>query len=723
MNPLPSPTSAPSETLLESMRELTPDAMRDQVTRLTKTDLEHLIRDMNDAKELPRVFEEAGVQQALERRMEELGITMETKDQFNALRSKIDAQKTKIDAKAEKTFFDRLMKKGGGWAIAGSIALTVLSWLGFSKAKALKQSLKEKGYLRTAVEGVKEHPIFSMFLAGIGVKVGSEAYQYFTQNEAPITSRIKDIAKETGTPVGAVTMNLADKLRGIVSSTADAGLRGIVKGTAFVFGGEYDEETGVVSLPGSTLRPPVIVAWQAGVRRRMHVPLFVVEDRLQAILKQTGIVTAGSQEIAGHKKKLASRALEIMKTGTTRGGTAEALELERILDTLSSDMKLDKKHLLDEVHFKPGEAEKRIKTLEADMERIYKTEIEDFRATKDAVQDGLFQTEKQINAGTFKGSVENLKKNAVQNADTRIKEYRQRILDTKLPIAEQLTHALDALAGTGKQGAVAEHAAHALDTETAGGKLRTRFLEGTTRKVEQFGYSMKKVPGGKYVLAGVVGYSFLPLLMEGAAALRPGEKGHEAKKAFTNDLIEAGGGFVPVVGEYLDIKGAITGKDLNGRELDTWQRATMGTLGGLGTVSLVLAPFSGGLSVVGFRTIRGFFAAKKAVKVAKLASQGIEVAGATNKSLKAVKVGAKDIEKLDNMLEITDAQRRIRGVRNTIQNAQRTMQVVTYGHLGVQLFSGMTTLYGNAEHLIEQGKQKVIRGIDIAEQTVTGTAA
>lgn len=724
MNRLP---ESPTGHLLDHLKTLTPDALRERVTTLTGADLDQLVRAMEGANAVPEIFKNSDILVGIEHQIEKQGVQEDVRNRWLALKHSIESNTAAVTNTAEKGFLQHLLSRGGGMAVLGISAITVLSWLGFSKAKKLRASLREKGYLRTAIEGAKEHPIFAAFIAAMGVKAGSEAFRYLSENRSAIESRIESIAGQTGKSVASTTIDIAEKARSIIGTGVDAGLGGLVKGLSFALGGEYDEETGVVTLPHADLRPPFIIAWQSGIRRRGGpeavrglVSKFVMEDRLNAILRQTDVAIKQTQAGGVHKKRLAERALDLMKSGTVPGAiTRESLELERIFDTLSDDLKLSKADMAREVRYRPREAAQRVELLQAEMERLHTTEVQDFRTVKDAVQNRLYEAERQLAKGTFRGSAANVKEEAVRNAQERIKTYQDELVGKKLAIGEQLTDALNHLTGeAGHSSVVRERGLQQLDDVTAGGGWKSNLLESATSKAEKIGYGIRKIPGGKYVVRGLVGYSFLPLALEGVAALRAGEKGGEARKAVMLDATEAGLGFVPFVGEAMDLRAAFMGTDLNGRELSTMQRVTSGAMGALGAASIALGFFTGGLSVVGFRAVRGILASRRAVKTLKLAEEGVEIASVTQKSIKAIRAGEKNAERLESMLQVTNTQRKLRGIKNVVDNAQRTMQVATYAHLGYNLASGVAGIYGNVEDFVGKVQNTGLKAVDAVESFV-----
>ncbi len=727
------PTLSPSESPTVSTPEAKPN-LRERVKTFTDRELEGLMDDFEAKRGVVEELHEEETKQAVDQRMEELKVADAVKTRWQTLRASIkpapSGKVAEMQKKAEESFLKKMVEKGGLTAVIASAGISILAWLGFSGAKALRSSIKEKGYLRTAIEGAKEHPIFAALIAAMGIKVGSEAYKFMSENSGEITNQIERVAGERGVQAIEVVKNVAGKAREFAGKAADATLKGIVVAFTTVLGGTYDEDTGVVTIGGATLRPTAIVAWQAGVRRRMGEGVlqkgystFLVEDRLHAILRQTDIVTKESQGVAGHKKILAKRALELMSDSTPDNGDMRKMELERIINTLESDLGLGAKNAAVNVQTTQQEMEQKLKTLEAEMDRVYKTEVDDFSKVSASVKDTMYQAEKKIISGEHGGDADNIKKEAVDTATKRINAQQEALLAKKLPVTQQVAAVASALSDsitTGGQGALSHH----MNAATADTGRVTKLLEGTTRNFEKLGCSIKKVPGGKYITGAIVGYSMLPLAMQGVASLRTrGPEGAAARKALAVDVAQAGLGFVPGVGDALDLYSAATGKDLNGRELDSWQRAQMATFGTLGAAALAAGVATGGISIVGWRAVRGFLATRKATHIAKMASQGVDVATVTAKSIKAIEKGQDSVEVLDDMLKMTAFQRKALKVKGFVNNAQRTMQVVTYSQLGIQVVSGAMTLCGNVEGTIESAHGKVMQGIDKFEEITTPKTA
>ena len=704
--------------LLRQAETLAPAQVKEWVKTLTGQQLDQLMVKMDTDRAVPEVFKSADVMAALEARMEQLGVS---RDKLTALRTQVEETAGGVSQKAEDAFKAELFKKGGGLAVLGTVAISVLSWLGFKKFKKLKESLTAKGFLRTAAESAIEHPILAVFLTALGIRAGTDAYKYFTENREAIETHVAKEAEKSGKPAEDIAKSLAERARDVVTTGADQGLRGIVKGLTYAFGGNYDEETGVVTLPHSTLRPPVIVAWQAGVRRngtgliQKGFSRFVVEDRLQTLLKETRNVQVQHSELALHKRQAAARALELLKQGALPGGGADGEELDRIFRMLETELQLDPAKAVHEVRTNRADVEKRVTDIQDQMQKYLKSEAADFKTARGEVQNIMYEADQKIAKGEHGSSVDDLRNEAVRKSKDATLCHQQALADQKIAFGKQLEGALNDVAVS-----MDDHLGGALDKRHGGADGISRTLEGAVNGTQKLGYSFVKVPGGKWVMRSVVGYSFLPLAMEGIAALRPGEEGEAAKKAFALDAGEAVGGFIPGVGEFLDFKSAIMGTDLNGRELGTWDRVVAGTMGTLGTASIVAGFFTGGTSIVAFRALRGAASGVKAINIARKVDKGITVAGVTAKQASKVlklEERAKDsAQALSKMAKLTDAQRVARKVQWGANNLQRVMQVTTYGHLGYQLASGAVSLYENADAAVSQVQQGAVHAIDSAEQ-------
>lgn len=716
-----SPSGSPREVLSENPERS--DELRERVSTFTETELETLLSDAErqDA-EASSILHDASLRQVVERRMEELHVTDAVRAKWQSLRSNIDAKVQAAEAAAEQSFLEELKEKGGVWGALGTAAITILSWLGFKKAAALKASLKEKGYLKTAIESAKEHPIFAAFIAALGIKAGFDVFEYMQDNAKPITDAIAKKAEEMGVPGTEAAKDVADKLREMVGDGFDKGLSASVKGLATVLGGTYDEETGVVDLGGSTLHAPVVTAFLAGTRRRTGQAMMkssfsrlLIEDRMAAILRQSE--TAGMQAVgaAPHKRALAERGLDLLTRPML--DAAGEKELASIIEALEPEMNLEGK-AVKQLQASPEEIGRHLSDIEERMRTQNTADIESFNNFKINMQKELLDAEKAIRTGEHPGTVEEYRKTVIETANNNIHNFRERMTEHKVQLGKVYERALN-----GFQDSINDHVRYDLDPSSHGRGTMGGMLETSTKGVEAAGYGMRKLPGGKYVLGGVIGYSFLPLVMQGAAALRPGEEGEAAKKALIVDATDIGMGFVPVVGELNDLRAAFTGKDLNGRELDTVSRVTSGIFGTLGAAALAVAPITGGASYGIFKILRGIGGARRAVRTAKLAENGITAASATAKSIDAVKKADKSAAALEKMYTITKTQKYARSALNTVRNAQRTMQLVTYGHLGVSLASGVTELYNSAEGAVGTLQAKAMEGIDAAESFATDTLA
>jgi hypothetical protein len=721
------PSSSPS--VLDRLTALTDAERRAQVTTLAAVDLKSLLHDIRETKQMPALFELPEMQRALEKRMEELGITLDARDQWESLKKTIGTKTEALEDNAEKSFASELMRRAGSWGVVGSGLLAVLSWLGFSKAKDLRTSIATRGYLRTAIEGAKEHPIFAALIAGLGLKAGSEGYQYIQQNMPAIEDYVESIAGRTGRGTLETVKDFAEKAKDAAVDLKDSGLRGLVKGIVYAMpGATYDEETGVVTMPNfltggnKTLKPPFITAWKASVRRegghavvKKAYSLFLIEDRFDAILRQADTTDALGRTADASLLLAAKRGKELLARGHRPGGTSkESRELDQVLRVaIDADPELQRSKPLDVTAATPRELQERLAHVEAEMSSFYaKKEVPSFKETSDAIRDIAHEAQEKLRTGKHGGDSENVKKEALRRIKERIDAHSAEVNGRKVALGKEYADLLSA-----NRDEFLEHAKHKLDTGDGGAHWTERGLEKTTKGIESIGYKVSRM-GGKYVMGAITGYSFLPLALEGAAALRSGEEGDAAKKAFALDAGEALGGFIPGVGEALDFRAAVMGTDLNGRELDTWQRVTSGAMGVLGTASIVAGFFTGGTSIVAWRAIRGVSASVDAARTIDRTLKGVEVANATAKTVKNLNKSKDGAKALENMLEITTLQKKARRVQSAIHNVQRGMQIVTYGQLGFQLASGVTTIYGNAEAFVQNAQDRIASGAESVQHAL-----
>jgi hypothetical protein len=719
------PANSPAEQPTES-----PLRLRERVETFTDTELMQLMNDVESKKEVAEELKQQGTSEAIEQRMEELKVTGDVRARWERLRANVanPTAASAIETKAESHFLKQMVEKGGVWAVVGSAAITVLAWLGFKNFKKLRESIKNKGYLRTAIEGAREHPIFATMIAALGIKVGTDAYRYMLDNRETIEEAVGAYAGETGKSIMEATNNVAEKIGEGAGYLKNQSVKHLAKGLAWALTGNYeayDEETGVVTLPNKisggvkTLRPPYVIAWQAGVRAdggtalmKKAYSLFIVEDRFDAILRQKNVVDAHLRTANAALFLSAQKGKALLAKGVRPGmNTPESKELEQILQlAIKADPELQKAKPIEVKNASADELDERLKHVEGEMKSLYEQkEVPEFNRTKHAVLRDAKDAEEKLLAMSSPDARKNLKKDTMQKMQESIAAYEQDVHARKVGLGQEYADLLSA-----KGGSMKEQAAHKLNRVGGHDGMAGQLLETGVRKTEAFGYKMTRNPYGKWVMLGISGYSIAPVVLEGVAGLQSTKEGEAARTAFMNDAGEAVGGFIPVVGEVLDFKAAFTGKDMNGRELDTWQRVTSGAMGTLGTASIAAGFFTGGLSIVGFRALRGAVAARKAVKITKLAQEGIEVASVTKKTLNAinssqnVQTAAKALDKakdgaktLEKMVDLTDMQRKARKIQNFVRNGQRMVQVATYTQLGVQVVSGLTTIAGNAEAFVD----------------------
>lgn len=705
--------------ILQSLEQL-PDrqTLRERVQQMTAGELQTLVEEMNGVKEMPKIFQSPEMQSALDQRLAETGVKLESNSKLQEFKTQFETAKGAALDTAEKSFLKEMMEKGGVWTVIGGAAITLLSWLGFKKAKALRESFKTKGYLRTAVEGAKEHPYFAAFIAALGIPASFAAFKYLQNNAEPITEAIGNKAKEMGIPQAEATKQLAHKAREVLGNGMDQGLKKTIIVITGVLGGSYDEETGVVTLGHSLMHSPAIVAYEAGFRRRAGEGLmkskysrFLIEDRFSAIMRGTGEAIDATSEAMIPKRQLAARGLELL-TNPVLSADGEA-EVGRIVAALGPDMGLDGK-AIERVKVSPQEAGKHLDALETKMKQQHVEEIKGFNGLKNQIENKLFEAESNIRKKEFPGTLNQYKEGVVNEINNLTKAFNDDVAAKKLSIGKNMEDTLNGLRDT-----IGEHARYQLDSTPHGGSLLGRSMEKVTTIAENTGTVIRKVPGGKFALAGMKCYAFLPLLPlagQGMAALRQGEAGEAAKKALIIDATEVGVGFIPVVGELNDFRAAFTGKDLNGRELDTWSRVTAGAMGTLGTAALIGGFFTGGATYGGFKLLRLAGGAVRGVKAATRATNGIAAVRATGKALDAVDSANDATKALKKMYTATSTQKMARGVVSAAHNAQRAMQIVAYTHLGYSLASGAMEIYNTTDNIMQKVSDKVTGGIDTAEQ-------
>ncbi|MBI5155730.1 hypothetical protein HZA45_00495 [Candidatus Peregrinibacteria bacterium] len=586
---------------------------------------------------------------------------------------------------------------GVGAMIGAGVGASILAWLGFNVHRrglfggtAATARSGWRGLFgltslttRTGVNTLGfafNNPILAAMGIGVGAGVTKNIVDYMQQNRNSLIQEIEGIARERGIEPERVAQDIGHRIGDYIRSAGSSTVDTFVKGVVWVCRGTINPETGAITLPHATLTPPFFTAYKAGMRSRASggaVVRYLEGFRLNPF-QSTEKVAAGMADAIGHQSldridQIKAVNIEIEKIRKTDPVRAAKLEKEfaKALNVTvgSSDMN---KIVSDATNFDI----KNRTTYTNHQELIHKKILE----CEEAIRTG-----KGIPNGQ---SVEEFKTASRKEIDKLVKAQHSDLAAKKIDLGQQYVDGMNTRtkARMDKQG---------------GG-----YIDGTRRAMENAGYKFTQIPGGKWILRGAVGYSMMPLAMEAASATmntlegnvkekRLKEKkdaGHtlsenEEKelhrlenqwKAVGWDIAQVGGGFIPGIGEFIDFKGAITGKDLNDRDLDTMSRVTMGVMGGLGTASLALAPFTGGVSVLGFRVIRGASAAGKGLKAAKNLEKSNQTIDASTKAIDAAK----------KMATVTRAQKAAMTGRNALQMARNGMQIYTYGMLGYSLTCG-----------------------------------
>lgn len=712
MNPPLSPEVA-KESLIDRLKTLAPEKLRDAVKAMTSGDLEELIARMESTREVPEIFRDASARDLLDRRITELGgVSDDTRSKWQVLKATIEGKTEGLKEEAEKSVMRQIIEKGGPTAVIAGIGIAILAFFGVKWAK----ELKEGGVLNFA----KEHPVFLAFLSALGVSAGYTAIEYFKQNEHGITEHIKWLSAQSGKPLTETAVSVAEKVKDGIREFGANTLDNLNKGIAWALGGTVDEETGVVTLPHSTLRPMVIVAYQAGVRRRGGLKIaqkvfsgVLVERKLDAMLREGDIAGSLSNEQRTKADK-ARRARTLMGEHLKNGYLKPELhrELTGILNELAPELAQDatetRRRSRLTINEQSHEKIKDLDVLERRAAAAYSAEIENYKQKRAALTAAMHDADTAIREGKIPNGMkpEDYRNSVMAEVKEKAKFYQEELTRNKVRLGNEIVAAMEHHYGAKLQAGI-------------GGPL-----ERVTRRFEGFGFRIARSIPGKIAMKGIIGYSFLPVAMEGMSALSHGlntKEGQAAATAFRNDLISAGGGFIPVVGEALDFYSAISGKDLNGRELSVGNRVLMATMGTLGTASIVAGFFTGGASVVAFRAIRAGVASRRAWQVARVAKGAVKAADSAQDIAKTVKTGEKAAEGMRALAKITDFQKAAARAQRVVHTAQRGVQAYVYGHLGYQLTCGAVELYHGGAAMFEQGKEKAIQGVEAVERFIGGT--
>lgn len=631
----------------------------------------------------------------VERRLEELAGEMQDAAHIktvNQSRKRLEALRRQIGIEGEEE--QRARFDGSDAAMMGAgLGAVILGWFGI-KAVRRHGILGSAGQTargamgltrlggRTGIGAINfgiKHPIMAGFLGaagvGAGVQLTEQMREYFKRNSDALIREMEAIARETGRNPEEVARErghrLADYIRSAGSSTVDTAVKGIV----YVFRGKIDPETGAVILPHSTMRPAFFVAYQAGVRGRAW------SSETWRNWQWLTPFRPGDQTRMGHFETVGN-----MAGDRARQIEAAYKEINMLPKNDPRRIALEKQ-LGTAINLQTGQRLDHIAQQAGEFHRQNQTTFTDFNKSIQADMNVLEQKVREGKAPPGM-TVEEFKRAELKKINDRITVYHEKIGKAKIDLGNQFTETWNRQAKS--------------RLNMAGGG----YIDSARRKMESIGYSFATTRGVNLVTKAAVAYSTLPFFMEFASASMNSLEGNpklkrlQAKKenglhmteaeekemkrlenqwkAVGLDATQMVGGFVPVVGEAIDFYTAFTGKDLNGRDLSTASRVTAGVMGTLGTASLVLAPFTGGISVVGFRGLRGAGTATKALKTAATVEKRIE---ALHQSTKVIDLA----KKAGTLSTINKA---ALATRNGIQVARAGMQVVSYGMLGVHLYHG-----------------------------------
>lgn len=556
----------------------------------------------------------------------------------------------------------------------------------------------------------RRNPIMTALLAGLGIGATVQVREYINQNSDALTRELEAIARENGESAENVAQRSGKRLADFIRSAGSSTVNTFVKGIVFVFRGTIDPATGAVTLPHSSLRPAFWVAYQAGQRSRFSSgKIWRTAERLLPLgMRNRTEQLIGRADMIGAQSNDRARVIDqtYKQINAERDPVKRAALERRLAAALNVEINVD--------------TGKRLRMIAAEAEALHKQNLSAFGPQQERIRQDIQRVEDNIRTGRnipTGTTVEKYKLAERQRIDNVVKAQFTELEKRKIDLGNQFVAAASA------------HTKSRLDA--AGGGV----LDATRKTMENTGYKFARIPGGKWVVKAAVGYSLLPLGMEFASAFtntlegNPKLKRLEARKAkgerltenegrelqrLKNQWVSVGldagqiaGGFIPVVGEVLDFKAAITGKDLNGRDLSTVSRVTSGVMGTLGAASLLLAPFTFGGSAVAFRAIRGGTAAGKALSKVKNVNQGINALHQSTKFIDTTRAAG----------TLSTAQKAAMGARSAITTARSGMQVFSYGLLGYHLGAGAVDFAQTSAKKIEDWRT---RAAEFTEHAVDG---
>lgn len=494
--PRPSPAGGPSGGPADFLRRFTglaPEAMRDRVRGMTGTDLEHLIDGMHRHRDVPESLRGVEAHAAIDERLETLGARTETRERWRRIRADLEQRGAAVEQRADDLFMDRLLSRGGtGAALAGGLGITLLSWLGFRSARSLVTGTRDRGLLRGTIESVRQHPILSLFLAAGGISAGTMAHDYFTDNESAVVEHIQHEAASSGQAAEEVARTWGDRARQFVSHAGVTTVDAFVTGVATLFGGTVDPVTGQINLPLASLRPPVFIAYQAGVRRRSEgrvYSLFGLESSLNAVINDAD---RGFHQ--GNQHRLdADRARRVR--ALIQEGQINSPEATRLLDDLNARgvINMDRTRIAADT----SAASRELRRAEAELSTQYLEETRRFQERRAALDTTLAEANERVRTGNLPPGT---------TAEQYILEQRGRVRKQSELLYQEM-----AQAKSQKAQAFAEAVTHQAEH---GMRNNSGFMEGVVRKAERVGVRVYETRPGKLVVRSVMAYSMFPLFGE-----------------------------------------------------------------------------------------------------------------------------------------------------------------------------------------------------------------
>lgn len=671
-----------------------------------------------------RVTEMLGEEQSVQNR----ALLERTQLRLNVLASRVQQMTPEQRQQAQDSLTRQAVLTGGGAAVFAGF----LGWLGFRGATGQGRtgSIVRRLGGRT-VEFAIDHPVMAGFLGAAAIQQGSDAWNYFTnpQVEGPLLQQFEGMAHEQGTSAAQVAQNLGQRLAQNIQTAPSTAVDSIIRSFVRIIPGARITETGAVELPHSTIHHPGVMAYAAGSRGR-RLSGFMSKWGLRkqdSALFRTEHVAMRSQEQAALRQQLSERAKQLhARAGSL--SAVEQLELNKITKALNRERLSRGSSLLN---IAPEGFEKQMSAIIAEAAQQKKMEVKAFQGMYADIHGQLMITDEAMRKGKAPGGqgLIEFKDKTMKTVNESIKSYNDKMRAQKINISSQFAEMMN------------------LQTKNRM-NMSGGFIEGKVRSMEKLGYNFTKIPGAGWTTKAMIGYSLLPIGLEAASYFGHMSTGFQRQKqlevkkqqnaltanevaelkrlnnqgwTLAKDVGQMGTSFIPIVGEVSDFSMAISGMDWNGRKLGTSARIASAVFGTLGTASLIIAPFTGGGSIVAYKVLRGAGAGARATRVAGQIAKGTRVAANTAEALSKFNKGTKITESANAALKLTKINKTALKAQSGIRTTQRIAQLGFYATMGMQLFKTAHDFYTNGSMAVQNTTQNIATGVENLTNRIPGT--